>query len=155
MDEIDDNGRPVRTVKLRIGSRREFLDSVHSLSEHLIDAVGFAPDDSYWMVTAVREAVTNAVIHGNRERPGTRVDVSFELADDSIRITVKDQGEGFDPDALPDPVSEEHLLDASGRGVFLMHQLMDEVIYDFPDSGGTILMMMKRVKADAEAEGSG
>ncbi len=149
--EFNSNGGPVRTVQLRIGSRREFLDSVHALSEHRIEEVGFAADDTYWMVTAVREAVTNAVIHGNKEQPGTRVDVVFELADDCIRITVADQGDGFDPDSLPDPVSKEHLMDASGRGVFLMHQLMDEVTYDFPESGGTTLTMTKRRRTDADS----
>jgi serine/threonine-protein kinase RsbW len=142
--EFNHNGGPVRIVKLRIGSRREFLDGVHSLSEHLIEEVGFSADDTYWMVTAVREAVTNAVIHGNKEEPGTRVDVVFELAEECIRITVVDQGDGFDPDSLPDPVSKEHLMDASGRGVFLMHQLMDDVSYDFPESGGCTLTMTKR-----------
>ena len=148
--EFNHNGGPVRIVKLRIGSRREFLDGVHSLSEHLIEEVGFSADDTYWMVTAVREAVTNAVIHGNKEQPGTRVDVVFELADECIRITVVDQGSGFDPDSLPDPVSKEHLMDASGRGVFLMHQLMDDVTYDFPESGGCTLTMTKRRRIDAE-----
>jgi len=143
----------VRTVTLRIASRREFLDSVHMLSEHLIEAVGFAADDAYWMVTAVREAVTNAVIHGNRERPGTGVDVSFDLYPDAIRITVADEGDGFDPNSLPDPVSKEHLMDASGRGVFLMNQLMDEVAYTFPQTGGTRLVMMKKLRPDS-AEGA-
>lgn len=144
----------VRIVKLRIASRREFLDSVHLLSEQLIDEVGFAPDDRYWMVTAVREAVTNAVIHGNKERPGTGVEVFFELFSDGIRITVSDEGDGFDPDSLPDPVSKEHLMDASGRGVFLMNQLMDEVSYSFPDGGGTTLSMLKRLRREIAAEGS-
>jgi len=142
--EFNPDGGLVRTVKLRIGSRHEFLDSVHWLSEHLIEEVGFSADDTYWMVTAVREAVTNAVIHGNKEQPGTRVDVVFELADECIRITVVDQGDGFDPSSLPDPVSKEHLMDASGRGVFLMHQLMDDVTYEFPESGGCTLTMTKR-----------
>lgn len=151
---ITGNGK-VSIVRLRIGSRREFLDSVHMLSEHLIEQVGFAADDSYWMVTAVREAVTNAVIHGNRERPGTGVDVAFELHPDAIRITVSDEGDGFDPDSLPDPVSKEHLLDASGRGVYLMNQLMDEVTYSFPESGGTTLVMMKRIRSEQEAAADG
>lgn len=141
-------GSQVRTVRLRIDSRREFLDSVHLLSEQLIDEVGFPADDSYWMVTAVREAVTNAVIHGNKERPGTGVEVAYELFDDAIRITVRDEGDGFDPDSLPDPVSKEHLLDASGRGVFLMNQLMDEVEYSFPERGGTTLSMFKRLRRE-------
>lgn len=149
--EFNSNGTAVRTVRLRIGSRREFLDSVHSLSERLIEEVGFAPDDIYWMVTAIREAVTNAVVHGNKEEPGTSVDVLFELSDSSIRITVVDQGEGFDPESLPDPVSKEHLLDASGRGVFLMNQLMDYVRYEFPEAGGTTLTMMKQVRVAADS----
>jgi len=142
------------TVKVRIGSRREFLDSVHMLSERLIEEVGFAADDCYWMVTAVREAVTNAVIHGNKEKPGTTVDVSFELLPGCICITVVDQGDGFDPETLPDPVSKEHLMDASGRGVFLMNQLMDEVSYTFPEGGGTTLCMKKCIRTAAAAEGA-
>ena len=137
------------TVHVRITSRREFLDSVHSLSERLIEEVGFSADETYWLVTAVREAVTNAVIHGNEEQPGKHVEISFVLQADRIRITVTDQGSGFDPDQLPDPVSTEHLMDASGRGVFLMQQLMDEVTYTFPDSGGTTLTMMKKLRPGA------
>jgi len=139
-----------RKVRLRIGSRREFLDSVHLISQRLIEEVGFSDDDSYWMVTAVREAVTNAVIHGNKERPGTFVEVSFELRDRCIRITVTDEGDGFDPDSLPDPVSKEHLLDASGRGVFLMQQLMDDVSYVFTEGGGTTLTMTKCLRGESE-----
>ena len=60
-----------RTVHVKITSRREFLDSIHSLSEHLIEEVGFSDDETYWLVTAVREAVTNAVIHGNEEQPAS------------------------------------------------------------------------------------
>lgn len=145
------NSDGVRIIKLRISSRREFLDSVHRLAEQLMEGVGFAPDDRYWMVTAVREAVTNAVIHGNKERPGTSVEVSFELHPSCIRITVADKGDGFDPETLPDPVSKEHLLDASGRGVFLMKQLMDEVSYTFPESGGTTLSMMKCIRSKSAA----
>ena len=153
MGRNDDSANPgstPRTIHVRISSRREFLDPLHSLSERLIQEVGFTKDESYWMVAAVREAVTNAVIHGNREEPGTHVEVAYELGEDRIRITVKDQGNGFDPDSLPDPVSKEHLMDASGRGVFLMQQLMDEVSYSFPESGGTTLIMMKKLRGDDE-----
>ena len=150
MSGQDDSAGPgpsARTIHVRISSRREFLDPVHSLSERLIQEVGFSEDESYWLVTAVREAVTNAVIHGNREEPGTHVEVAYELCEDRIRITVKDQGNGFDPASLPDPISKEHLMDSSGRGVFLMQQLMDEVSYSFPESGGTTLSMMKKLRA--------
>lgn len=133
----------ISTIRVRIGSRREFLDAIHSLSEHVMRRVGFSEDECYWLVTAVREAVSNAVVHGNREEPGTYVVVEFEMSADGIGITVTDEGDGFDPAKLPDPLSEEHLLDASGRGVFLMQQLMDEVSFSFPEEGGTALKMVK------------
>jgi serine/threonine-protein kinase RsbW len=136
-------------VHLRITSRREFLDPVHDLAEQLIAKVGFSEDESYWMVTAVREAVTNALMHGNQERPGTHVEVEFELLPGGIRITVKDEGSGFDPTALPDPVSKEHLMNSSGRGVYLMQQLMDEVTFEFPATGGTTLTMVKLLETSA------
>ena len=78
-------------IHLRITSRREFLDPVHNLTEQLIAQVGFSEDESYWMVTAVREAVTNALLHGNNERPGTFVEIEFELIAEGIRITITDQ----------------------------------------------------------------
>ena len=149
-EAMADQRAVAREVRLRISSRREFLDSVHVISEQLIEEVGFTDDDCYWMVTAVREAVTNAVIHGNKEQSGTTVEVTFELGDKCIRITVTDEGDGFDPDSLPDPVSKEHLLDASGRGVFLMQQLMDDVSYSFPEGGGTTLIMTKCVKGESD-----
>jgi len=140
-------------VHLRITSRREFLDPVHNLAEQLIARVGFSDDESYWMVTAVREAVTNALLHGNNERPGTFVEVEFELIDEGIRITIVDQGEGFDPAALPDPVSKEHLMNSSGRGVYLMQQLMDEVTFEFPPEGGTTLRMVKMLRPAGADDG--
>ena len=142
-------------IHLRITSRREFLDPVHNLAEQLIAQAGFSEDESYWMVTAVREAVTNALLHGNNERPGTFVDVEFDLMPDGIRITVTDQGEGFDPATLPDPVSKEHLMNSSGRGVYLMQQLMDEVTFEFPPEGGTTLHMVKLLRPAAADDAAG
>lgn len=144
MIEVENSGEPgAEEVRLRMGSRREFLDPVHALAERFCERVGFTEDETYWCITAIREAITNAVIHGNRERPGTHVDVRLERDGDRIEITVTDEGEGFDPESLPDPVSEEHLLDATGRGVYLIRQLMDEVSFSFPEEGGTSLRMVK------------
>ena len=142
-------------IHLRITSRREFLDPVHNLTEQIVAQVGFSEDESYWMVTAVREAVTNALLHGNNERPGTFVEVEFELIPEGIRITITDQGEGFDPAALPDPVSREHLMSSSGRGVYLMQQLMDEVTFEFPAEGGTKLRMVKMLRPAGADENDG
>ncbi|MFQ5743855.1 MAG: ATP-binding protein [Acidobacteriota bacterium] len=144
---IPEGGEEGVTIHLRISSRREFIDPVHKLSEQIIQRAGFNEDECYWLVTAIREGIINAVLHGNRERPDTYVNVEFEVGWDHLRITVTDEGEGFDPENLPDPVSEEHLLDNAGRGVYLMRQLMDEVSFTFPEGGGTTLSMVKSLRA--------
>ena len=77
---------------------------------------------------AVREAVANAIVHGNHYEPEKTVRVSVALYENrDLFIVVKDSGSGFDPRRLPDPVAAENLLAKHGRGIFLMKQLMDEV----------------------------
>lgn len=130
-------------VGLRVGSRREFLDPIHSFSDRIFAQCGLDQEQRYWMAMAVREAVTNALLHGNCERPGTHVEVRYEVSDEEIRVTVTDEGAGFDPSELPDPIAEDQLMETRGRGVFLIRKLMDEVSYRFPEGGGTELRMVK------------
>ena len=89
------------------------------------------------MSVAIRESVTNAVRHGNKMDPSKRVTVRFELNGLEFLVYVEDQGEGFDSEKLPDPLAEENLLRANGRGIFFMKNFMDEVIYNFPRDRGT------------------
>ena len=78
--------------------------------------------------TAVREAISNAIIHGNHEDPFKRVRVMCRCnSDGEVRITVRDEGPGFKSDAVPDPTSPENRLSTHGRGIYLMRMLMDEV----------------------------
>ena len=107
-------------VTVRCGSRREWIDPLQAFSERIFTMAGFDDDEAYWPVLAVREAVMNAVLHGNKERPDTAVSVDYRLGDGRVEISVCDQGEGFDPGALGDPLSAENLLSEGGRGVYLM-----------------------------------
>ena len=138
-------------LEVSLGSRLELLDCVQGLAEHVFGLTGMDPADSYWPVLAVREAVTNAMVHGNRQRSESRVDLRFELSGDSISITVSDEGAGFDPAELLDPVASENLLSANGRGIFLVRRFMDEVSFEFPDGGGTRVRLTKRLAADTGA----
>ncbi len=79
---------------------------------------------------AFEEALRNAMIHGNKNDPDKEVSVEIELSDDAVTICIEDEGEGFDPDKLPDPTFGENLLKESGRGVYLMRHLMDEVEHE-------------------------
>jgi serine/threonine-protein kinase RsbW len=97
--------------------------------------------------TAVREAISNAVIHGNHEDPYKRVRVMCRCnSDGEVRITVRDEGPGFKSDAVPDPTSPENRLSTHGRGIYLMRMLMDEVSFV---KGGSVVRMRKKSNADA------
>lgn len=141
------DGCPVH-ARLRLASRREYLDAIHNLSERLFDLAGVDSDQAYWLVVAVREAVINALLHGNMERADSEIVLEITVSGDRVEICVQDQGQGFTPDDLPDPVAAENLMSQNGRGVFLMHKLMDEVSYDFPAEGGTRLCMSKVLDGD-------
>jgi serine/threonine-protein kinase RsbW len=90
---------------------------------------------------ALREALANAIVHGNQEDPDKRVYVKCRCtADGEVSITVVDQGHGFKSDEVPDPTSPDHRLRTHGRGIYLMRASMDEVHFD---NGGSIVHMRK------------
>jgi len=93
---------------------------------------------------AVREAVTNAVLHGNRQDEDKTVDITLKSSPDAVEISVHDQGPGFNPETIPDPTAQENILKASGRGIFFMRSFMDEVAWLIRPGGGTTVRMLKR-----------
>jgi serine/threonine-protein kinase RsbW len=133
-----------RTVKLDIASRFEMLDMVQTVLAHLSSLVGFDEDASHYMSVAVRESVVNAIKHGNQLDESKRVALEFTIHPGALEVSVQDEGTGFDLASIPDPVAEENLLKADGRGIFFMRSFMDEVTYSFPPKGGTLVRMVKR-----------
>ena len=100
--------------------------------------------------TAVREAISNAIIHGNHENPYKRVRIMCRCnSDGEVRITVRDEGPGFKSDAVPDPTSPENRLSTHGRGIYLTRMLMDEVSFV---KGGSIVRMRKKSNAGSVAQ---
>ena len=134
-----------RTVKLDIASRFDMLDVVQTVVGHLGTMMGFGEDATHYMSVAVRESVVNAIKHGNALDSEKRVEVEFTLADGALEVTIHDQGKGFDPASVPDPLAQENLLKVDGRGIFFMRSFMDEVAYSFPPRGGTLVRMVKRL----------
>ena len=132
-------------IQIDIQSTFEMVDLVQIVFESLSDQVGFDPDSAHWMSVAIRESVTNAVRHGNKLDASKRVLVHFEYSHPDFVVAVEDQGQGFDPAAVPDPLAEENLLRASGRGIFFMKNFMDEVTYHFEPKRGMRVTMLKRV----------
>jgi len=136
-----------RTVRLEIASRLDMLDMVQTVLSHLAALVGFDDEATHYMTVALRESVVNAIKHGNQQDESKRVQVRFTLQDHALEVEVRDQGKGFDPGVVPDPLAPENLLKAYGRGIFFMRQFMDEVQHSFPPRGGTVVRMLKRVPA--------
>ena len=133
-----------KVVQLDIQSSFEMVDLVQAVFESISAQVGFDPDSSHWMSVAIRESVTNAVRHGNKMDASKRVVVRFEVDGGEFQIYVEDEGEGFDLEKIRDPLAEENLLRANGRGIFFMKNFMDEVVYRFPPNCGTQVKMVKK-----------
>lgn len=97
-------------------------------------------DDEFYarLMLTVSEAITNAIVHGNKLDPEKMVDVEVQKENDLLTFLISDEGDGFDPDNVKDPLLEENLLNTSGRGVFLMREYADEVEYL---SNGTMLRL--------------
>ncbi len=79
---------------------------------------------------AVREAAINAVLHGNEYDPARQIEVSLENTGKDLVIIIADQGHGFDPDNVPDPLAPENLLRGTGRGIFLIRSLWMRYTFD-------------------------
>ena len=137
-------------VEIDIQSSFEMVDLVQVVFESLSTQVGFDEDVSHWMSVAIRESVTNAVRHGNKLDSEKRVLICFEVKDGELRVSVEDEGAGFDPGEIPDPLAEENLLRASGRGIFFMKNFMDEVTYEFKPNRSTRVTMVKRLEPDGD-----
>ena len=140
-----------RTVCLEFHSTYEMLDFVQVASDHLGRLSGLDEEALHWVGVAVRESVINAIKHGNSGDERKHVYVEFTPIDaarpSGIRIRVRDEGPGFDPDALPDPLAPENMLKASGRGIFLIRSFMDELVLRRAAEGGMEVVMVKRVSA--------
>ena len=98
-------------------------------------------EDIFHVKLALEESLLNAIKHGNRLNPNLTVFVAVQCQANRLTISVKDQGNGFDYNNSPDPTTKEKLMMTSGRGVFLIRKIMDEV--DFRDGGREIVMVKK------------
>jgi serine/threonine-protein kinase RsbW len=137
------------TVRLDFRSAFDMLDFVQVVSDHIGRLAGLDEDALHWVSVAVRESVINAIKHGNQSDEDKRVFVEFTALDATtpgISIRVRDEGPGFDPDALPDPLAPENMLKSSGRGIFLIKNFMDEMRLERAPEGGMEMVMVKRVQ---------
>src|SRR5690349_457333 len=125
------------------------VDFVQVVSDHVSHSVGLDEDSAHWVSVAIRESVINAIKHGNRNDSTKHVFVEFETTTTDVpelSIRVRDQGEGFDPEQVANPLAPENLLKSSGRGIFLIRNFMDDVRLQRAPEGGMEIRMVKRVQ---------
>jgi serine/threonine-protein kinase RsbW len=124
------------------------LESVDAAEHGILKAAeetGFDEDARHEIGMAVRECMVNAVVHGNRYNKNKQVRVRVSTGGSSFRISILDQGEGFEVHEVPDPLHDTNLLRHSGRGLFLMSAFMDNVSVKRADPVGTEVILVKQV----------
>jgi serine/threonine-protein kinase RsbW len=141
---------PETIVRLEICSSLDMLELVQMVGEHVGRQVGLDDEALHWVTMAIRESVINAVKHGNHGDHAKSVFVEFiastEKRPAELIVRVRDEGSGFDPAQLADPLSPENMLKSGGRGVFLIRSFMDEVVLQRAPEGGMEVRMVKRAQ---------
>jgi serine/threonine-protein kinase RsbW len=132
------------TMKLVFGSDVRLVDVAHAASEKLAGVAGFDEDDALNVGIAVREAVINAIAHGNKMDPKRRVEVVLKARPRSLEARVRDQGTGFDPSATKDPTAAANVLNTSGRGLLLIRAFVDTVDFKFREGRGMEVVLVKK-----------
>jgi serine/threonine-protein kinase RsbW len=138
-------------LRLEFCSSIGMVDLVETITHDIGRSIGLDDDGLHWTGLAVRESVINAIRHGNRDDRSKKVLVEFSTVAGpraALTISIRDEGEGFDPSEVADPRAAENLLNAGGRGILMIRSFMDDVhIGRCP--GGMEIRMTKRAPAES------
>jgi serine/threonine-protein kinase RsbW len=128
---------------LEIESDPNNLITVEEFVNYFAKDLGVSDERMNGLLLSVTEATTNAIIHGNKCNLDKKVYIDVVIENEDIVITVKDEGDGFDPANVPDPTEPQNLLKDSGRGVYLMKVYMDELKYNATPKGMETILVLK------------
>ena len=134
-------------VSCRMESTLESVNKAEEMADQIAAQVGLDEDVRGGVSMAVREGMINAILHGNAYDPAKHVQLTFEQNGQEMVVTITDQGAGFVPNDVPDPLAPENLLKDSGRGIFLMRAFMDEVRFRKLNPG-TEITLIKRLQSN-------
>lgn len=129
------------TLESTLGS----VDQAEELVIREANQLGFNDDDQHQIGMAVRECMVNAVVHGNRYNKRKQVHLLIEKSEKGMTVTIGDEGDGFDPNSLPDPTAPDNLLRQSGRGILLIKAFMDDFDLHPRPGGGTEVRLAKNL----------
>ena len=140
--------RIANEIEVIINSALDNIDLIQTLTDCITSFMRFDEDSAHWIGMSVRESVTNAIQHGNKLDLSKKVDICFDIAPDRLSISVRDQGNGFRADQVPNPLDGDNLLKPSGRGIFYIRTFMDEVEFRPLPQGGMEVHMVKRISSN-------
>lgn len=140
-------GPDIVRSEIVIKSSNEDIRAAKEFISEQLGYVSLSDKDRSNISFSVTEAVTNAIKHGNNYDASKSVVISFEATDVAVRVSVRDQGPGFDIDSAPDPTEADKLMNPSGRGVFFIKSMMTSV-ETFQDKDGFTLIMTRRLSAE-------
>ena len=139
-------------IRMSLSSRFENIEMVQHLCSQLLEGRELPEETRHWILMALREALANAIKHGNRQDNSKHVHLEMDIVADTLAISIRDEGPGFDPAAVVDPLAPENRLKTSGRGIFYMKTFMDDVRFQRHASGGMEIVLKKNLGAANEKE---
>jgi serine/threonine-protein kinase RsbW len=139
------------SVRLVIPSEVRLVELVHTVTEKLAEIVGLDEEEGLNAALAVREALINAIVHGNRSDPALDVEVDLAASAEGLEVRVVDRGRGFDPGATADPTVGENRLRTSGRGLLLIRAFVDDVKFRYLDGRGMEVTLIKAHRRPRQA----
>ena len=133
----------VRELHLELGSTLDSADAAELIVQRLAEEYGFSAEQIEHLGMAARESMVNAIVHGNGYSKEKHVRFSVVVVPGKMIVTVRDEGSGFDPTHVPDPLSRDNILRGSGRGLLLIRAFVDEVEIHPAEPIGTEIVMVK------------
>jgi serine/threonine-protein kinase RsbW len=140
-------------IRMSLSSRFENIELAQHLCGKLLEGREVPEETKHWLLMAWREALANAIKHGNRQDLSKRIHLEMNVVGDNLKIAIRDEGEGFDPSAVEDPLAPENRLKTSGRGIFYMKTFMDDVRFRRLEGGGMEIVLTKNLGPGKEKEG--
>ena len=130
----------MKREELIIASIPSELTRIEELALHIADTAKLTQEQSDNMAIVLTELVNNAIIHGNKNDPSKTVTISTTFTDEFVRVSIRDEGKSFNPDKIANPTDPENLWKESGRGIFLVRNLIDQVDFNPTDKGMEIII---------------
>jgi serine/threonine-protein kinase RsbW len=134
-------------VRLSLSSRFENIEMAQHLCGKLLEGREVSEELKHWVLMALREGLANAIKHGNGQNLAKRVHVEMRVNGETLEIRIRDEGPGFDPGTVGDPLAPENRLKTSGRGIFYMKTFMDDVRFERLEGGGMEIVLTKNLSA--------